>query len=193
MTPQLEEVRRILDTHTLDADVLAGLEREAGTHAEGYRTVTWVERAPEAYLPGLAELAGRMMLDAPTGDLAREPENWDVERWLAKEGNVLAMGRSASGRWHCAARRSSRTTDFGIVRAEPTVGFQWETIVRADHRGHRLGMLVKIANLRLLQERSPATRWVNTWNAASNAYMVSINEALGWRAVDTWTESQLDL
>ena len=65
--------------------------------------------------------------------------------------------------------------------------------MRGDHRGHRLGMLIKAANLRLLRAESPRTRWLNTWNATSNTYMISINEALGFRPVDSWGEWQREL
>jgi GNAT superfamily N-acetyltransferase len=77
--------------------------------------------------------------------------------------------------------------------AVPTIGYQWDTLVRSDHRGHRLGLLMKLANLRQVRERSPQTRFLNTWNAESNAPMVSVNERLGFVVVEAWEEWQLHL
>ncbi len=52
-----------------------------------------------------------------------------------------------------------------------------------DHRGHRLGAAVKVANLRALQRERPDVTVVQTENAETNAFMVSINERLGFEVV----------
>lgn len=62
----------------------------------------------------------------------------------------------------------------------PEAAFQYNTIVRADHRGHRLGMLVKADNLRTLVEAYPRVRRLHTWNAGENRHMLAINEAMGF-------------
>lgn len=187
------EVRRLLDVTAVDDAGLDALEKSAWPYAEGYRLVSWHDGADEALLPGLAGLAARMSTDVPMGDLVREPEVWSTDRWRASERAMAARGRLRLG---TAALRGDEVvayTEYGVSRREPVVGYQWDTIVRADHRGHRLGLLVKIANLRRLRELSPRTRWVNTWNAASNAHMISINEAIGWRPVDRWYACQRTL
>jgi len=76
--------------------------------------------------------------------------------------------------------------------SRPAVGYQWDTIVRGEHRGHRLGLLVKAANLQQLREQMPAVRWLNTWNAADNRHMVPINDRLGFRPMEHWQEWQVD-
>jgi hypothetical protein len=43
--------------------------------------------------------------------------------------------------------------------------------------------------LEWLAQREPQLRWVITGNAESNRHMISINEALGYRALDRWTIS----
>ncbi len=190
---KLAQVRRVLDTQTVDDAALQALADGAQSYAEGYTLLSWADRAPAHLHAGLAALAGRMTLDAPMGELEREPEAWDAARWAAKEQSALDRGRLRLG---TLAHRDGEVvayTDFGINREVPEVGYQWDTIVRRDHRGHRLGTLVKVANLRQLRERSPGTRWVNTWNAASNTYMISINEAIGWRPVDSWAECEKSL
>jgi hypothetical protein len=57
------------------------------------------------------------------------------------------------------------------------------TIVDPAHRGHRLGLLVKLANLRQLREHYGHATHVWTGNADTNANMVAINDLLGFRPV----------
>jgi hypothetical protein len=57
------------------------------------------------------------------------------------------------------------------------------TLVRRDHRGHRLGSAVKVANLEALQRDRPDVTTVETQNAEQNPWMVSINERLGFEPV----------
>ena len=54
------------------------------------------------------------------------------------------------------------------------------TAVDPAHRGHRLGLLIKVDMLELLAGREPQVRFVQTWNGETNAHMVAINEALGF-------------
>ncbi|WP_461164784.1 hypothetical protein [Arthrobacter sp. R4-81] len=61
------------------------------------------------------------------------------------------------------------------------VVLQEDTLVASDRRGHRLGMLVKIANIRRAQEAWPAARSVLTWNASENRHMLAINTSLGFK------------
>ena len=48
------------------------------------------------------------------------------------------------------------------------------------HRGHRLGLLVKVAMLDLLTAAEPQVERMSTWNGAENPYMIAVNEALGY-------------
>ena len=61
--------------------------------------------------------------------------------------------------------------------------FQNDTIVLTAHRGHRLGLVVKLANLARLQSLSPGHPCIYTWNAEENRHMLEVNERIGFRAV----------
>jgi RimJ/RimL family protein N-acetyltransferase len=71
--------------------------------------------------------------------------------------------------------------------------YQWGTLVRPDHRGHRLGLAVKVANVRLLQETQPQLATVVTFNADVNAPMVAVNDRLGFVPVQWLGELQKKL
>jgi hypothetical protein len=57
---------------------------------------------------------------------------------------------------------------------------QQDTLVLREHRGHRLGMLLKVANLRQLALQFPEQSAVTTFNAEENRFMLDVNEALGF-------------
>jgi hypothetical protein len=52
-----------------------------------------------------------------------------------------------------------------------------------DHRGHRLGLLLKAGMLLWLAETEPQLESVDTWNAESNDHMIAVNEQLGYRVM----------
>jgi hypothetical protein len=54
------------------------------------------------------------------------------------------------------------------------------TGVVREHRGHRLGLLVKVAMAEWLRTAEPQLERIQTWNAQSNRYMIAVNEALGY-------------
>ncbi len=84
-------------------------------------------------------------------------------------------------------------SDIGVWKQEPSVAEQWNTIVEPDHRGHRLGLAVKIANLRHLRREVPEALRLETWNANENSRMIEINELLGFQIVERVDEFELTL
>jgi GNAT superfamily N-acetyltransferase len=74
-------------------------------------------------------------------------------------------------------------TEIGLPRGDAPPATQEDTLVLKSHRGHRLGMLLKAANLRQLREVSPDTAVITTFNAEDNRPMLDVNEALGFHAI----------
>jgi RimJ/RimL family protein N-acetyltransferase len=72
-------------------------------------------------------------------------------------------------------------TDLQVPLAQPQRAHQGGTLVLREHRGHRLGALVKAAVLRELGETLPVVRRISTYNSEGNVPMVAVNEALGFR------------
>jgi hypothetical protein len=77
---------------------------------------------------------------------------------------------------------------MGVSKLQYDPAYQWDTIVLRDHRGHRLGMLAKVINLRMLLREVPEARRVVAWNAESNTHMVAINDAIGFQPVERLAE-----
>jgi len=95
----------------------------------------------------------------------------------------------------CACHRPSGRlvgyTELGGSSRRPWLARQGDTGVENAHRNLGLGRWVKATNaLRLLSER-PEVKVVDTWNADVNAPMLSINDAMGFRAVAHWQEWRL--
>jgi GNAT superfamily N-acetyltransferase len=189
------EVRRLLRTDELDQAELGRLKEDAIAHSTGYSLIQWEGPAPEEILGDLAVLHSRMTIDAPLEDLDWEPEQWSPERYREREQRVATSGQvclSTVAR-HDKSGQIVALTEIGLEAAPPEIAYQWSTIVLPTHRGHRLGMLVKVANLEFLQTSRPLVQMLNTWNAAINDHMVGINEAIGFRAIEQWSEWQLEL
>jgi GNAT superfamily N-acetyltransferase len=193
--PVTEETRSRLLLDRVDVAELDHRIRALAVPTSSYATVSWIDEAPLEFVAGLAVLSGRMSTDAPLDDLQWEPESWSAERYL----DIERLSRER-GRRQIATAAVERTTGhvvgitvIGVHRLAPAVAQQSETIVDASHRGHRLGMLLKLVNERQLITHQPNTRAVITWNAAVNAHMIAINEKLGFEPVDRWREWQLNL
>jgi len=65
--------------------------------------------------------------------------------------------------------------------------------VAGPYRGHRLGLLVKVAMLELLAEREPQLTRIVTGNADGNEHMIAINDELGYTVLDQWPSWELEV
>jgi RimJ/RimL family protein N-acetyltransferase len=189
----LVDVQRRLEL-PVDAALLEGLAGEAAAHHEGYELRSFEGPVPDELAEAWVRLDSTLMTEAPMGEIEREVETADVAALRAREAVVLAQGRRKINTAALAPDGDLvALTDLAVTVHEPDRAYQWGTLVRPDHRGHRLGLAVKVANLRLLQETRPQIRSVVTFNADVNAPMVGINERLGFRPVSYLGELQKKL
>lgn len=193
--PALVEVRRRLDTTGLDRAALDALLADARAAATGYRTVRWQQTTPQEYVDDVAYLEGRLMTDAPLGDLEWEQEQVDADRIRATERalDVRGIRRYHVAALHEGSGRLVAWSMLGLGHSADWHAWQQITIVDPAHRGHRLGLLAKIENLGHALAHEPALRAIDTFNAAANEHMIRINRQLGFRPVDALTEWQLTL
>lgn len=179
----LEQVDRksILD---LDASLATtrALLADAETHSAGYRVEQWLLPIPAQYRESFAWAKSRMSTDAPTAGLEVDEEKWDLDRLERHEARYLEAGQTVL----VTAAVHEATGDVVAFNelcsgADPTATTQqMDTLVLREHRGHRLGQLIKCAGILRWREIAPESRRIITWNAEENRPMLSINEAIGF-------------
>lgn len=190
----LPEVMRRFDLSTLDKANLDSILGKAKISSDGYRLVQWQDAAPEEYLDDISYLDSRLIEDAPMGDLAWEPEKVDADRTRALEKVLKARERRAYHTGAVHEETGSLVAWTTLVKEEHDWhGWQMITIVEPRHRGHRLGALVKVENLNFFLRHEPEVRVIDTFNAAENSYMISINEEMGFRPLFAFANWQGDL
>ncbi len=189
-TMALVEIQRRLDLPVAE-ETLDRLAASAAEKHVGYTLRSWSGPVPDELLQGWAEVTSSLTTEAPMGEIEREPEVPDVQRVRESEALAAAQGREM---YATAALDADGAvvayTNFGVNTEGSPRAYQWGTLVRPEHRGHRLGMAVKVANLRLLQRERPDLGQVVTWNAEVNAHMIGVNEELGFVPVERAGEMQ---
>ncbi len=194
----LVDVQRRLPV-PVPTDRLEALAAETAGHHEGYELRSFSGPVPDDLVEGWAALSASLMTEAPMGEIDREEETADPAAIRAEEALLERQGRVRLGTAALASpddsgqRELVAYTDIVLTEHEAERAYQWGTLVRPDHRGHRLGLAVKVANVRLLQETRPQITTVVTFNADVNAPMVAVNEQLGFRPVQWMGELQKKL
>jgi hypothetical protein len=178
---ELTEARRTLDVASIPAGQLARLRAAAEGAAAGYTLTSWDGLTPDQWLEPVARL-NEAMADAPHGD-GEEPQVWggDRVRLVDQLSEDRGLRRYSVAAAESATGELAALTQLSIEEAEPAWGHQEMTAVVRAHRGHRLGLLTKVAMLELMAAREPQLAFVETWNGETNAHMVAINETLGFR------------
>jgi GNAT superfamily N-acetyltransferase len=162
---------------------------EAAPHHEGYTIETFVHDVPADLVESLCVLLGQLAVDAPSGAVDFEEEKMTPQRFAEMLATVKAMNRA---RYETVALTADRQvvaqSTLAVPLGESTTVFQWGTFVHRDHRGHKLGLATKAANLRAVQAFRDDLALVTTQNAETNDYMVSINERMGFQPVEVSAE-----
>jgi GNAT superfamily N-acetyltransferase/RimJ/RimL family protein N-acetyltransferase len=184
------EIRRELSL-PVPEDALSAWAAEATPHHVGYSITTYVDDVPRRLLGSLCHVRNQLSLDAPTGDIELEAEAMTPDVFLQRQAMQRDMGLTTY--WTLATDARGETVAFtcvGIPADPPDLVYQWGTVVLRDHRGHRLGLAVKTANLAAVQADHPERTRVSTQNAETNAPMVAINEKMGFRPLEVVLEFQ---
>ena len=176
-------------TLPIDDATIQGWADQAAERHEGYRIETYGDDIPAELIPSLCLLFGQLAVDAPTGDVDFEEEVMTPERFAERQVAVKEMGRTILETLAIApdGTVAAQTTLSVPVDDDPDV-WQWGTFVHREHRGRRLGLAVKAANLRALQTRFPDKKRVVTQNGETNDFMVSINVLMGFELVEASAE-----
>jgi GNAT superfamily N-acetyltransferase len=166
----------------VDQEAVARLHEQAVEAAADYVLERLVPPISDEMLEQLVEVTAAIN-DAPMGDLTFEDEVFD----LARLRDIEAARKGRGDRLYRIAARHRETgvigghTVVGLNPLDPTHAGQGDTAVHRDHRGHRLGLLLKIEMMHWLAEAEPQITEITTWNHADNRYMIDVNEAIGYR------------
>jgi GNAT superfamily N-acetyltransferase len=163
-------------------DALDEIDAEVAAHADGYEVHTFVDGLPEELLESYCFLLNQLAVDAPTGELDFEEETFTPEAFRHESARDRKVGRTVLRSLAVKEGVTVAHSDL-LLRPSGSRGVQWGTLVHRDHRGHRLGAAVKVANLRRLQRDRPDITEVVTQNAEVNEQMIGINARLGFAPV----------
>ncbi|MGZ4429334.1 MAG: GNAT family N-acetyltransferase [Nocardioidaceae bacterium] len=189
----LGDVMRVLDLPADEAR-LRRLAEEAAPHHAAYALRQFAGPVPEDVVDAFGELIGTLITEAPMGGLELEQERFDADRIRRDEKLLADSGRT---KYTTVAVAPDGTlaayTEIVVAGHDGGRWFQWGTLVRPEHRGHRLGVATKALNLLWLQhERGDGWQLV-TYNADVNRHMIAVNEAMGFRPVERMGEFQKQL
>lgn len=180
----LEQIER---TSTLalggDLSLAQRMLAEARAFAgDDYRVLTWTLPTPEHLREGYAYVISRMATDVPSGEFLIEEEAWDAARVVRHDAVIADAGQllSVAAVEHVPSGRIVAFNELIIGPDRAGVTHQYGTLVVKEHRGKRIGTIVKCANLLRWHEIAPASPKVSTFNAEENRPMLDINEAIGF-------------
>ena len=170
------------------------LRQAVGGAADDYRLLTFDTVCPDEHVESFGRLLGRLKTEIPLGDLDMETSEWSPERVRAAERRQRDTGRHVLTA--IAVAPDGEVAGISDVRVDDTdhehgqVGI---TIVDPRHRGHRLGLALKVATHDLALASYPGLVTLDTSNAEVNTHMNAVNEALGYRTIETLLELQKKL
>jgi GNAT superfamily N-acetyltransferase len=192
-TPAIEDGMKIVDLVETEPTWEA-LEAETGPRIAGYRLVHWRDRVPPEHVAGYCRLNEAFNDLAPSGELDLEAEAWDEDRVRSNEESGLAGGRHVVAVAALDPHGSmAGLTEVVVNEHNAGRGFQSGTLVLPEHRGHALGLAMKIANHRAVRRLYPECRVLVTGNAGVNVAMNAVNDRLGYREIERCVEVKKDL
>jgi GNAT superfamily N-acetyltransferase len=179
----LEQIERNSALDLLgDLTGLRHLLGEAEAASTDYRLVQWFAPTPPEFVAGYAWMKSRMVTDAPSAGLEFDEETWDPARVARHDAIYVDSGRplQVTAAQHVGTGELCAFNELVIGKDRTEASHQEDTLVLRDHRGHKLGTLVKCAGLLTWRDFAPDSPRVMTYNAEENRPMLDINEAIGF-------------
>jgi len=169
-----------------DHSVVRELHDRAATAAgPDYRVHAWTGRTPERWLDGIALLETRMSTDAPEGDMEEPEDVWTRERLEEHEAHLERSPRTmvTVAVEHVPSTTLAGFTQLAVPDDATLPVMQGDTLVLREHRGHRLGWLLKVVGIERVERDLPGRPSIITFNAEENRPMLDVNEAVGFVGV----------
>ena len=143
----------------LDSKLVAELEAEAQEANNGrYRLHHWTDRCPERWLESVAALENQAGGDAGLVDGSDDSMVFDARtRRVPAEEVTISQGwlMVVTAVEHIATETLVGLTTISVLAQRQDVVFQDDTVVLQAHRGNKLGLLIKVANMERLTEQFP--------------------------------------
>ena len=176
----------------LEPDLLRRWQEDAKTTASEFELGLWTIPYPEEEIGAIAAMY-EVMNTEPRGDLEIEDHTVAPKDLRQDEAYFAARGVE---RWTLYARHQPSGELAGYTEVfwdaeEPENVRQGDTGVLPKYRGHGLGKWLKAAMLEKVFHERPQVKRVRTGNADSNAPMLAINRALGFKPYLSETVWQL--
>jgi GNAT superfamily N-acetyltransferase len=170
---------------TAPFDDVERLLAEAVAASGDYRVVQWSPPTPPEYAEGYGWMKSRMVTDAPAAAMEFDEEEWDAAKVARHDAKYLDGGRLllVTAAQHIATGELCAFNELAIGTDRTEASHQEDTLVLKEHRGHKLGTLVKCAGLLSWREIAPESPRVLTYNAEENRPMLDINEAIGFAPI----------
>ena len=182
------EVTRHLSLPVPDEQIQVWID-EAAPYHRGYTIETFVGAVPDDLVESLCLLLGQLAVDAPTGVVDFEEEVVTPQRYAEMLAAAAAMD---CARYETVALTPDRQvvaqSTLALSLRENTRVYQWGTFVHREHRGRRLGLATKAVSLRAVQQARDDLTLVITQNGDTNAFMVAINDQMGFLPIEVVAE-----
>ena len=148
---------------------------------------------PPHLIPAVVHL-NNVMNDAPRDDADWEDDSWTESDVIDLDKLIAGRGRE---RWVSLVfdpnGEPAGQTTVSIPSEKPKFGFQGNTSVDSKHRSRGLGRWLKADMWFRLRNEAPAVEALDTDNAASNAPMLAINVAMGFKPLAEWGYYQAEV
>lgn len=154
-------------------------------HGDDYEILHWSRATPEEHLEGIARLFTEMSTADPHGDVEISEDVWDADRIRDSDEREKASPNTklTGAARHIASGELVAFTTLDVPTEADKAVNQWATLVSAGHRGRRLGLAVKLENLRQLMDDFPGHPSIITVNAEENEHMIAVNRSVGFVTV----------
>ena len=192
---------RGLEMHTnqltlseLDPALIDHWQEDGAMRAAGFTLGFWDGAYPDDQIEAVAKLID-VMNTAPRENLDMEDMHMTPDQLRQREQMEAAMGVQ---RWtlyatEAATGRFAGYTETSWKPSRPQIVSQGGTGVFPEFRGLGLGRWLKAAMLARIVKDRPEAKFVRTGNADSNAAMLGINHALGFKPYLSNCVWQLDI